>query len=319
MKGNLMECPIAPFGDAGDFSMSPDGETIAFSSRVEEPSQAWNTNTNIYLVHYPVGGVPGPIENLTGSNPGYDTSPSISPDGKWITYLEMREKAYEADKNRIMLYNIEHKTHRELVPKWDRSVASVTWSLDSSMLYVTAPSLGRVKIYVIKLEDNDDESLTVKELVGTGNNGSIHIIPKGQFNDNAEEIIVFTRSTMMKPKEVYKLEVTKWDDLKIENENKEIKTEPLKSEAGLVQISAINNEFANEVAVSTPEEFYFNGYNKDLIHGWILKPVEFDKSKKYPLAFLSKYIYDKMIYIILIIYYIILILFINIIINKHFF
>ncbi|OUM65681.1 hypothetical protein PIROE2DRAFT_59853 [Piromyces sp. E2] len=304
MKGNRMECPVAPFGDAGDFSISPDGETIAFTSRVEDPSQAWNTNTNIYLVHYPIGGVPGPIENLTGSNPGYDTSPRISPDGQWITYLEMRERAYEADKNRIMLYNIEHKTYKELVPKWDRSVASVTWSLDSSVLYVTAPSLGRVKIYMIKLDDafksiseqhkgskptptpGDEKSLVVKELVGTGNNGNIHIIPKGQFNDNTEEILIFTRSTMMKPKEVYKLEVSAWDNLEVENEAKEIMVEPPKSEAGLLQISSINSEFANEVAVSTPEEFYFKGYNKDLIHGWFLKPVDFDETKKYPLAFL---------------------------------
>ncbi|ORX51432.1 hypothetical protein BCR36DRAFT_582982 [Piromyces finnis] len=303
MSGQRMECPIAPFGDAGDFSISSDGETIAFSSRVEEPSQAWNTNTNIYLVHYPVGGVPGPIENLTSSNPGYDTSPRISPDGQWITYLEMKERAYEADKNRIMLYNIKQKTYKELVPKWDRSVASITWSLNSSMLYVTAPSLGRVKIYMIKLDDTiksineqhknkdkqpnmDEESLIVKELIGTGNNGNIHIIPKGQFNDNAEEILIFTRSTMMKPKEIYKLEVTSWDDLKVENEDKKIMIEPPKSEAGLLQISAINNDFVQEVSVSEPEEFYFNGHNKDLIHGWFLKPVNFDESKKYPLAFL---------------------------------
>jgi len=302
MKGNCMECPVAPFGDSGDFSISTDGEIIAFTSRVEEPSQAWNTNTNVYLVRYPVGGEPGSIVNLTGYNPGYDTSPRISPDGQWIAYLEMREKGYEADKNRIMLYHIENKTYKELVPKWDRSVASITWSLDSSKLYVTAPSLGRVKMYVIKLneamealkhkhskpkpDDDDKDSLVVKELIGTGNNGGITIIPKGQLNDNKEEVLIFTRSTMMKPKEIYQLEVTTWDDLKIENENKEVGVEPPKSEAGLLQLSSVNSEFADEVAVSQPEEFYFKGHDKDLVHGWILKPVEFDETKKYPLAFL---------------------------------
>jgi acylaminoacyl-peptidase len=301
MKGNKMECPIAPFGDAGDFSISSDGQTIAFSSRVEEHSQAWNTNTNVYLVNYPIGGEPSKIENLTESNPGYDTSPRISPDGQWIAYLEMREKAYEADKNRIMLYNIETKTYTELVPKWDRSAASITWSLDSTMLYVTAPSLGRVKIYAVQLNEiieilkkkkkDDDKvpeipSLVVKELVGTGNNGNIQIIPKGQFKDNTEEILVFTRSTMMKPKEIYCLKVTPWDQLQIENENKEILVEPPKSEAGLTQVSNMNSEFDEEIQVSKPEEFYFKGHNKDLVHGWFLKPVNFDETKKYPLAFL---------------------------------
>eukprot|EP00833_Pecoramyces_ruminatium_P015198 jgi/Orpsp1_1/1189230/evm.model.d7180000070433.1 len=300
MNGNKMECPVAPFGDTDDFSMSSDGQIIAFTSRVEEPNQAWNTNTNIYLVRYPIGGVPSYIENLTASNPSYDKSPKISPDGQWIAYLEMREKGYEADKNRIMLYNIENKTFTELVPKWDRSVASITWSLNSTMLYVTAPSLGRVKIYTIRLNEiidilkkkkEDDKnpdipSLIVKELVGTGNNSNINIIPKGQFENNAEEILVFSRSTMMKPKEIFRLEVTPWEQLQVENENKEIMIEPPKSEAGLIQISNMNNEFDEEVQVSKPEEFYFEGYNKDLVHGWFLKPVNFDENKKYPLAFL---------------------------------
>jgi len=299
MKEKKMECPVAPFGDAGDFSMSPDGQTIAFTSRVEEPSQAWNTNTNIYLIDYPIGGEPGEIENLTGSNPGYDTSPRISPDGKWIAYLEMRERGYEADKNRVMLYNIETKTSIELVPKWDRSVASITWSLDSSMLYISAPSLGRLKLYVVNLNDTFDifkkkpkdgkkpdiPSLVVKELVGTGNNGNIQIIPKGKIN-NAEEILIFARSTMMKPKEIYQLEVTPWEKLQLENENKEIMIEPPRSELNMVQISNINDNFSNEVLVSQPEEFYFKGHDKDMVHGWLLKPVNFDSSKKYPLAFL---------------------------------
>lgn len=299
MMGQHMECPIAPFGDSGDFSVSTDGETIAISSRVEEPSQAWNTNTNIYLIHYPVGGQPGPIENLTSANPGYDTSPRISPDGQFMAYLEMREKAYEADKNRIMLYDMVAKTHTELVPNWDRSTASITWSLDGTKLYITAPSLGRVKIYVLKLDELLEElykhpkepkepkdALVIKELVGTGNNGGINIIPKGQYNNNAEEVLIFTRSTMMKPKEIYKLEVPSWNSLKVENENKKIMKVPPKSEASLEQLTDVNEEFAKEVAVSEPEEFYFKGHNKDLVHGWFLKPVGFDETKKYPLAFL---------------------------------
>ncbi|ORX86783.1 hypothetical protein BCR32DRAFT_264806 [Anaeromyces robustus] len=299
MQGKEMESPVAPFGDAGDFAISPDGETIAFSSRVEEHSQAWNTNTNIYLVKYPVGGKPGDIENLTSSNPGYDTIPNFSPDGQYLSYFEMREKSYESDTNRLMLYNLKSKSHTELALKWDRSPDSLTWSPDSSKLYLTAASLGRNKIYVAKLDDalktlkvnkkaNKVPSvpLVVKELVGTGSSDSIEIIQKGKLENNAEEILVFCRSTMKQPREIFKLEVLPWEKLQVENEARKVMIKPPQSEASLTQISKLNTEFDDEVQVSEPEEFYFKGHGNELVQGWLLKPVNFDQTKKYPLAFL---------------------------------
>ncbi|KAG4100505.1 hypothetical protein H8356DRAFT_1306480 [Neocallimastix lanati (nom. inval.)] len=293
MKGNELETPVSPFGDSGDFTISPDGQTIAFSSRVEKHDQAWTTNTDIYLVKYPINGKPSSVKNLTKSNPGYDSYPKISPNGEWIAYLEMRGKNFESDVNRVMLYNIKNKTHTELPIKWDRSPDSLTWSSDSSSIYLTATSKGRGKIFVVSLskaiktikKNGSVSTLVAKELVGTGSNNVIRVIPKGEFENNAEEILVFGRSTMTKPREIYRLEVTPYNNLKVENEKREIIKGPLNSEAGLTQVTNINEKF-KEVQVSEPEEFYFRGYNNELIQGWYLKPVNFDKSKKYPLAFL---------------------------------
>lgn len=38
------------------------------------------------------------------------------------------------------------------------------------------------------------------------------------------------------------------------------------------------------ILVSEPEEFTFKGAESDTIHAWLLKPVNFEKGKKYPLA-----------------------------------
>ncbi|KAL6611578.1 peptidase S9 prolyl oligopeptidase active site domain-containing protein [Neocallimastix sp. 'constans'] len=293
MNGNELESPVSPFGDSGDFSISPDGQTIAFSSRIEEHSQAWKTNTDVFLVKYPIDGKPSAVENLTKSNPGYDNYPNISPDGQWIAYLEMREENYESDKNRVMLYNIKRKTHTELPLRWDRSPESLTWSADSNSIYLTAYSKGRVKVYVVNLKEaliiikkkGTIPTLAVKELIGTGNNDTIEVIPKRKLGNNSGEIIVFGRSSFTKPRDIYKLEVPSFDKLKTENEKRVI-VRPPKSEAGITQITNVNDKFKKEVIVSEPEEFYFKGHNDELIHGWYLKPVNFDESKKYPLAFL---------------------------------
>ncbi len=38
--------------------------------------------------------------------------------------------------------------------------------------------------------------------------------------------------------------------------------------------------------MSSPEEFWFKGAMGEKVMGWMLKPVDFDPTKKYPLAFL---------------------------------
>eukprot|EP00833_Pecoramyces_ruminatium_P009725 jgi/Orpsp1_1/1183757/evm.model.c7180000086611.1 len=294
MKGEKMESPVTPFGDAGDFNVSPDGKTIAFSSRVEEHEMAWNTNTNIYTVQYPIGGKPKSIENLTAKNPGYDTAPRFSPDGKWLAYFEMKTKSFESDVNRLKLYNLKSKKHTELKLKWDRSPDSLTWSHDSTQVYLTAPSLGRGKVYVADLKQaikainagSKVPSVVVKELIGTGNNSIIDVIPKGALKGNKEEILVLSRTQLTKPFEIYQLEVTPFKQLKVEDESPKVMDKPPKSEEALVQITNVNKKFRKEVKVNEPEEFYFKGYNGDLVHGWLIKPHNYVKGKKYPLAYL---------------------------------
>lgn len=51
LKDTLLESPVPPHGDESHFEFSPDGNEIAFSSRVPEGSaMAWNTNLDIYVV-----------------------------------------------------------------------------------------------------------------------------------------------------------------------------------------------------------------------------------------------------------------------------
>ncbi len=54
-----------------------------------------------------------------------------------------------------------------------------------------------------------------------------------------------------------------------------------------MQLTNVNKDMlANQVLVSTPEEFYFTGAKHDPVQGWILKPVNFQQGKTYPVALL---------------------------------
>ena len=79
--------------------------------------------------------------NLTVKNPGNDHSPCYSPDGRYLLYLSMARAQFESDRNRLML--VDRSTHetRELAGAWPFSTSAVSWSPDSSALYLTGMSL----------------------------------------------------------------------------------------------------------------------------------------------------------------------------------
>ena len=48
------------------------------------------------------------------------------------------------------------------------------------------------------------------------------------------------------------------------------------------QLTHLNTHLTEEYTISTPEELTFQNEAGDEIKGWIIKPVGFDDSKKYP-------------------------------------
>ncbi|MGH9790594.1 MAG: S9 family peptidase [Candidatus Acidiferrales bacterium] len=49
------------------------------------------------------------------------------------------------------------------------------------------------------------------------------------------------------------------------------------------QLTKVNDELFSQLKLSEPEEFWYSSFDGKKIHGWILKPPDFDASKKYPL------------------------------------
>jgi Tol biopolymer transport system component len=86
MEGQRFESPLSAYFEEGEIAWSPDGKSIAFTSkRLNGKEYAVSTNSDIFLYNIETG----KEVNISESNKGYDRFPVFSPDGSMIAYQSM--------------------------------------------------------------------------------------------------------------------------------------------------------------------------------------------------------------------------------------
>jgi dipeptidyl aminopeptidase/acylaminoacyl peptidase len=244
--GQTTDSPTHPFGGMDEVAISPDGATIAFVARQGGRETAWKTNTDVLLV--PAAG--GKPVALTAQNQAYDFSPTFSPDGKWLAVRMMTRPGYEADRERIGLYDMATKKLRVLTEAWDRSAAEIAWSRDGKTIFTSADHLGNHALFAI-----DVATGTARPLVEKGTNTSP--LPAG-------DRVVFVRDTLRMPAELFSVKPDGSD---------------------LRQITKLNEERTKKIEWGEYEQFTFKGAKGDTVYGYVMKPAGF-RGGKAPVAML---------------------------------
>src|SRR5690606_20905237 len=151
------DIPGKPFGDAGDYTWSPDGGHIVASVRIAGNSEPWSTNFDLYRLTLD-GAAP---VNLTEANKAWDAGPVYSVDGATLFYRAMKRPGFEADRYAIMAMDVASGRTREVAPDWDRSPSSLVPAADGRSLYVAAQSMGEYPLFRIDIASGE-----VTEVVG---------------------------------------------------------------------------------------------------------------------------------------------------------
>jgi acylaminoacyl-peptidase len=247
-KGFDGDAPGKPFGDDSDFVFTPDGKGMVFSARLAGKTEAWSTNFDLWQAPLDAS---APPENLTPENAGMDTGPVFSPDGSKLAWRAMKRPTFEADRLAIRIKDLKTGVVTELLPSWDRSAESLAWSKDGKALIVTAEDVGQTKLFAVDLKTQ-----TVKPLTGDGHVAAFDVGPKG---------LVYAQDALDKPAQLYAV------DLK---------------GAHTTQLTGVNAAQLADVKFGAYEQFSFPGWNGETVHGYLVKPANFDPAKKYPVAFL---------------------------------
>jgi dipeptidyl aminopeptidase/acylaminoacyl peptidase len=241
------DTPSKPFGGPEEIAFTPDGQGLVFTAKDVGREEAWSTDFDLYFA--PVDGSAAP-RCLTEANQAWDTTPVFSPDGKTLAYLAMSRPRYEADRFRIVLRGWPGGPPRVLTEAWDYSVASFCWTKDGKQLLATAPNKGQTSLFAVDAATGKAETL-----VGPGTVAGFAPAGSG---------VVFERNDLKSPTEIY----------------------CIAPGAGEKALTSINAAKVAAARMGDAEQYTFKGWNNETVYGIIVKPVDFDPVKKYPVAFL---------------------------------
>jgi dipeptidyl aminopeptidase/acylaminoacyl peptidase len=223
---------------------TPDGKEILFTSlRIEESEYAYR-QSEIYAVNVETS----EIRQITRRN-GIDRSPVVSHDGRMVAYAgyDWTDDTYIESKLYIM--NIDGSNPRELAANLDRSPSNITWAADNSGVWFTADYNGTRNLWFAPLR-GDARQIT------TGN----HMLSVSSINRNGMAAGILTDHH--NPSDIVTFAVNRPNINKITN---------------------VNQALLSRIQLGAAEELWYKSTDNFDVHGWIIKPPNFDPSRKYPL------------------------------------
>lgn len=248
MRGFDGDAPGKPFGDDDDIAISPDGGSVVFSARLAGTAESSSTNFDLWQV--PIDGSAAP-RNLTADNKAMDSGPVFSPDGHHLAWRAMKRPTFEADRYAIMVRDLKTGAVREVDPAWDRSAAKIAWAADGRTLYATAEDVGQTRLFAVTAATG-----AVRPLTGEGHVEAFDVTAKGT--------VVYAASTLAAPSQLFQLE----------------------SNGAAVQLTNVDADKLAGIVMGGYEQFSFPGWNGETVHGYVVKPANYQPGQKYPVAFL---------------------------------
>ncbi len=230
----------------GSGAWSPDGSEIYFSSLREDDAEYAFRESEIYAVNVGIRA----IRQLT-TREGPDGSPVPSPDGRMIAYQGFDQSDDTYIENGLYVMNRDGSNPRRVAGELGRAMGNVTWAPDGSGVYVNASMKGNANVWFVPMSGSPRQ-------VTQGN----HMLTFNSI-DRQGRTMVGTREDSWHPEDVVRFDV--------------------RDPSNVRQLTHVNDDVLAGVQLGAVEKVQYQSVDDFTIDGWVIKPPDFDPSKKYPM------------------------------------
>ncbi|MDY0184211.1 MAG: S9 family peptidase [Proteiniphilum sp.] len=245
LEGEPYEAPLAPFGGIEQLAWSPDGSTIAYTSRKKTGREyAESTNSDIYFYDLESG----ETRNMTQGMMGYDVNPQFSPDGRYLAWQSMERDGYESDKNRLFVMELATGEKTYVTDSFDYNTDAFAWESNSKTIYLVSPVQGTTQLYAADIATKRITPITK----------GVHDYTSVALGDG---LLIAGRQSLSQPTEIYSVDLATGDAQNLSQENSEL--------------------LANLTMGAVEERWIETSDGKQMLT-WVVYPPDFDPSKQYP-------------------------------------
>lgn len=225
---------------------TPDSREVVFVSNREGNDKEAYT-TNNDVWSVSVSG--GTAKKLT-PNTASDVQPQFTPDGKYMIVRAQRRPQFESDRFYLDVYDRATGTKRTVFETPDLSVGDFVLSKDGGTIVFTATSNGTDNLYRVPLAGGTPQQVAA--------GGAISAPQLGP------DFAIFSKSTLNAPADIYRVART----------------------GAPVPLTHENEAWLKDVAFEKPQSLTVPGAGGTPVQYWLIKPPNFDATKKYPVVFL---------------------------------
>lgn len=223
---------------------TPDGKNLIISGNIDSTQHPDRSLENQIFITDTDG---SNLKLLLGEKNKNYNSPKLSPSGKWLAYQFGNTGFVDVPQLAIMPLN--GNTKDIVTINLDRAKGNLIWSADEKYLYLSAQSNGGIPVYRVDIKTKQVERLSEYD---NGINGF----------DLKENKIAFSKTEVASPFELYVA------DANMKNAKR---------------LSSFNIDWLQNKKLSFPEKHSFINNKNETIEYWVMKPINYEAGKKYPL------------------------------------
>lgn len=250
--GKVRQCTSGEFSHSGGMSWMKDNKHIVFSANREEGREYQYRNSNIYKLN-----VENKEVSQLSANFGPESSPKVSPDGKYIAYTGYDDKVRTYQVANLFVMNIDGTGKTVWTQEFDRGVKSFKWAPKSKNIIFSYDDYGVTKIGKVS---NAGFLKDLAENMGGTTVGRPYA--SGQFDVGSKGEVVFTKTS---PYHLADLAIVK-------KNGKEMR------------LTNVNKELDKVIEWGKVEDVrYKSSVDGREIQGWVVYPPNFEEGKPAPL------------------------------------